>query len=226
MITIVTCTYFASTHNGQARMEAAGRSVRSWFSHLYYPELALHVADDGSDPDLWSRFKDYLGGIRVSYSRQERHGIGASLNAGLARAWDNGLAFYIQDDLRLVNHVRLDFAAAILEQCEDVLAVRVGLPHPDTTGRVRYLPGLDQNETLTLELDPHHYVMSFRPFLAHKRMGTLGPYLADVTAEWCEKEYNDRYVKRPAGKVLQWMPNLWVHQHVVNLGIIEPQGGV
>lgn len=226
MITVVTCTYFSRAHRGEERMENARLSVQSWFRHLHYPELALHIADDGSDKALMERFQSYLAGLRVSYSSQARHGIGASLNKGLARAWESGLAFYLQDDLLLLDHVDLTFPAAVLEAAPDVMAVRVGFGHPDTTGRIRHFPGIHVRESLALELDPHHYVISFRPFLAHPRMAAQGPYLEDVAAEWCEKEYNERYLSRPVGRVVQWIPQPWVHQDVVNLGIIDPKGGV
>lgn len=222
MITIVTCTYFSKEYRGEERMLNCRASIRSWIKRLEYPEIALHVADDGSDPQLWEKFKTYQYGLRVTYSQQQRRGIGASLNAGLAQAWSAGLAFYIQDDLLLEQDLDLAFPADVLEAFETVAAVRIGLPHPGTAGPMLHLGGIHRRDSMVCDLEPHHYVMSFRPTLSHPRMASLGRYAEGQTAEQTEREYNERYTADPRLRVLQWIPNPWYHQHVVDLGRLEP----
>lgn len=226
MITIVTCTYFSREYRGEERMENCRASMQSWLKLLQYPELVVHVADDGSDPDLWDRFRDYDEGASITYSQQQRRGIGASLNAGLAQAWANGgLALYLQDDLLLESHIDLTFPAKMLET-PDIMAVRIGLPHPDTTGRWAYFPDLHRKDSMMMMLEPHHYAMSNRPVLIHQRMvRQYGLYITDTSAQDTEREFNERYCRNPVLRMGQWFPSPWRHQHVVDLGTIQPKGG-
>lgn len=222
LITIVTATYFSRDHRGEERMENARASVQSWLRHLQYPEIALHVADDGSDQALWDRFCAYHQGIRITYSRQRRRGIGASLNAGLSLAWSAGMALYIQDDLLLEEDLDLSFPAAVLDAEPRIGAVRIGLPHPGTAGVMLHIGGLHRRDSMVCDFEAHHYVMSFRPTLSHPRMGYLGPYIEGETAEQTERDYNERYTMNPRLRVVQWIPNPWHHQHVVDLGTLSP----
>ena len=221
MITIVTCTYFSKEHRGEERMENCRASIQSWIRLLKYPEIAIHVADDGSDADLWQRFCEYHRGIRITYSQQQRQGIGASLNAGLDQAWSTGLALYIQDDLLLEQQIDLTFPASVLRDRDYLAAVRIGLPHPNTTGEWEHWPNSHRRDSMAMILEPHHYVMTFRPFLAHRRMQQLGQYLIGVSAEQCERDFNERFCRGEL-RVAQWFPSPWYHQHVVDLGRLEP----
>lgn len=220
MVTIITTTFFSGKHDGEQRMKTALESIGSW--GMIEPDWLLHIADDGSDVDLWQYFCEHLRGhTRATYSQQHRRGIGASLNAGLAQAWANGgLALYIVDDMKLEAPLDLSFPVNVLNHNEDIMAVRIGLPHPDTTGKVRHFPGEHPYESYMLELDPHHYVMTHRPFLAHQRMTYLGPYMEGVHSGDCEREFNERYLANPKLKVMQWIPNIWNHISDVELGYI------
>lgn len=220
MVTIITTTYFSKEHRGEERMKTALESIDSWGN--IETDWLLHVSDDGSDADLWQSFSDHLRRhTRATFSQQQRQGIGASLNAGLAQAWSNGgLALYIVDDMKLEAPLDLSFPANVLNHNEDIMAVRIGLPHPDTTGKVRHFPGEHPYESYMLELDPHHYVMTHRPFLAHQRMMYLGSYLEGVHSGDCEREFNERYLRDPKLKVMQWIPNIWNHNSDVELGYI------
>jgi hypothetical protein len=100
------------------------------------------------------------------------------------------------------------------------MMVRIGLPHPDTTGRVRHFPAMHDYESYMLELDPHHYVTTHRPFMAHQRMMAYGPYVEGIPAGDCEREFNERYLRDPKLKVMQWIPNIWNHNSDVELGYI------
>jgi glycosyltransferase involved in cell wall biosynthesis len=226
-ITIITATWFCKAFEGQRRMECAINSLRTWAKRLMYDRrLAIHVADDGSDDDLLQTFVREVRNIFSlhTFSRQERQGIGASLNKGFGVAFQEGLGLYIQDDLALEAPIDLTFPARLLEQ-EDVGAVRVGIPHPDITGAVRYFPGLHDRDCWAMVVDPHHYVASFRPFMAHPRFGKYLPFMVGESAEQTERDFNERYCREPSLKVLQWIPCPWKHQHVVNLGVVEPKGG-
>lgn len=202
-------------------MDTALKCIVSW--EKVSPRCALHIADDGSDHELFDPFISELQKVyTLTWSRQERGGIGASLNKGLAQAWANGgLALYIVDDMLLEQPLDLSFPAKVLEECPDIMMVRIGLPHPDTTGRVRHFPAMHDYESYMLELDPHHYATTHRPFMAHKRMMAYGPYQEGIPAGDCETEWNQRYLKAPSFKVCQWIPNVWWHQDGPELGYIK-----
>jgi glycosyltransferase involved in cell wall biosynthesis len=221
MVTIITTTYFSKEHRGEERMRTALESIDSWGQMTGVP-WTIHIADDGSDLDLWTEFLSSIDKWKIiTTSRQQRRGIGASLNAGLAQAWANGgLALYIVDDMKLEGPLDLSFPAKVLEECPDIMMVRIGLPHPDTTGRVRHFPAMHDYESYMLELDPHHYATTHRPFMAHKRMMAYGPYQEGIPAGDCEREFNERYLRDPKLKVMQWIPNIWNHNSDVELGYI------
>ena len=95
-ITIVMTTYFRD----QQRKEVAEKTLESWVKNLKYEgKLRLCVSDDGSNIH-WNPELIWTGPIE--FTRQERHGVGASLNAGFKEAYRySPLVAYFVDDWSL-----------------------------------------------------------------------------------------------------------------------------
>ena len=226
-MTLVVSTFFPDSDNGAERARVALSCVRSWRTNIRRNvQLNLHVSDDGSPGHTLETFLD---GVRFcfqefTHTRQERRGLGASLNAGFRQAYQSGhLALYVPDDFYLASGIDLAFAANLMEADPDIGMVRIGLPHPDITGTIRHFPGIDDVETFALVMDPHHYVMGQRPSLYHRRMfDAIGPFKEGVSALACEADYNDRWLRDRPFKAVQWIPNLWEHRHTIELGDIDP----
>lgn len=223
-IIVIATTYFPPGPDGALRRRAVSEAVGSWRELLAppIPSWALHIADDGSDDTSIST----LGMLRVSHTRQERHGVGASLNAAIAAHPDADLFAYFVDDWKLTAPFDLTPWAQLLRENADVGMVRFGPPHPDLTGRVRQFPGLTQD--WALQLDRHHFAFAHRPALYHRRFfDAYGPFAEDVNAYECEREYNDKFCQfRGFGdrspEIVLALPHPWQHIESVELAGIEP----
>ena len=237
---VIATTYFPSGPNGMLRREVAIQAIWSWKQFLT-GEWALHVADDGSawTPDheerppvseaRFVRKTTWLGslGTVAPDTRQERHGIGASLNAAIAAHPEADLFAYFVDDWKLTAPFDLTPWAQLLRENDDVGMVRFGPPHPGLTGRVRQFPGLSQD--WALQLDRHHFAFAHRPALYHRRFfEAYGPFAEDVNAYECERLYNETFCRfRGFGdrspEVVLALPHPWQHIESVELADIEPR---
>ena len=133
-VTIVMTTYFTD----QERITLAEKALRSWENFLCYSAynyINLHIADDGSTLD-WDIVDIWPGG-NVSYSHQERKGVGASLNAGFKKAFETSpIVLYAVDDWKLMYDIDITHWVKVLMEREDVGMVRLGPPHPNIRGSV------------------------------------------------------------------------------------------
>jgi hypothetical protein len=200
-ITVAMTTWAPAGEEGIARARGARMTLATWSQRLIYEgPLYLHVADDGSAldgyPDVMvaeamtyaTRF------VEATYSRQERHGVGASLNAAFRQGHDarGGLVLYAVDDWLLTEDLDLSPWARLLVERPDVGMVRLGPPHPSTTGTVEAFT--EEWQGWALRLDRHHYAFGHRPALYHQRMrGAYGPFAEDVNAYDCERFYAERF---------------------------------
>lgn len=208
-------------------MSSAREALSSWQQHLLYPagDVFLHVADDGSVPDGYPErfgpFHDSRFG-EPSFSRQERHGVGASLNAGFAEAFKRSpFALYFVDDWALTGDLDLTAWVRILLEDESIGMVRLGPPHPDLTGRVKHTP-----IGWYLRLDRHHYAFAHRPALYHERFLTAyGAFEEDVNAYDCERIYAERFCKTAGPDIVYALPYPWSHVGTVELAGVQPSGG-
>lgn len=233
-ITIVCTTYFPPGPDGRQRADDASDAAHSWSEHLTIEgEILLHVADDGSDGENYQRFVDLMEYDRpagsqfstkpFSESRQERHGVGASLNAGMRVAFERGdLVLYAVDDWKMDGPLDLTPWARLLERDEMIACVRLGIAHPGLTGTVEHDPESGQ---YYLRLDRHHFAFGHRPALYHRRMvEAYGWFDEDVNAYECERLYNERFCANPGPDVVLALTHHWRHASDVELADIDPRG--
>ncbi|GAG53218.1 unnamed protein product, partial [marine sediment metagenome] len=83
VISILVTTYIPP--GGEKRIATVEACLRSWRKHLMFSgDVHVHIADDGSAFDLEARWQSAVGDWGTfSYTRQERRGLGASLNTGI-----------------------------------------------------------------------------------------------------------------------------------------------
>ena len=226
-ITIVMTTWAPEGDTGALRLISAKAALDSWLKYLDYPNLRLHVADDGSiynaygtnwenPPCSWWGDPE-----KVSFSRQERRGLGASLNEGLRRAFEfSPLVAYFMDDWAVSAPYDLKPWADLLLKNESIGAVRLGCPHPDLTGRVHHFIG-----GWGLILDRHHFAFSYRPTLFHRRFfEAYGAFEEGVDAYNCEQKYSEAFNILPGPDILYALRDPWEHAGRAELAHIVPGG--
>jgi len=237
-LTVVMTTWAPTGPEGYQRATNARMTLNSWQHRLVYEgPLYLHIADDGSMlPEYPASIVDYPGNfLETTYSRQERHGVGASLNAGFRQAHDlrGGLVLYAVDDWLLLEALDVTPWARLLVERAEIGMVRLGPPHPDLTGRIEALTSEWQG--WGLRLDRHHYAFGHRPALYHQRMRDVyGPFAEDVNAYECERLYAERFALAarfgPDGPynpgIVLALPHPWLHVTGPEFAGIEPAAAV
>lgn len=205
-ITIVMTTWFTQTQ----RIEVALEALNSWKNYLIYAEeLRLHVADDGSALD-WNPEKVWDG--KITRSRQERLGVGASLNAGFKQAFKTSpLVLYAVDDWQLTEPFDITPWVRLLLEREDVGIVRLGPPHPHLKGTI--LPYTEEWQGWALRLDRYGLAVGHRPELFHQRMlDYYGLFDERVNAQECERLYSVRWAADERGPdIVMALPHPWFH---------------
>jgi len=222
-IKVVMTTWFPPGAE-QKRIRAAQTAYRSWVNNLSYEgELSLHIADDGSDENLLGRIEagsPLLWTNNTTYSRQERRGVGASLNAGILQAvGEEALVLYLVDDWELLQPLDLTPWAKLLMTEESIGMVRLGLPHPDLTGKIIHHPDCDWY----MKLDRHHFVYAHRPSLYHQRFfDAYGLFAEGVNAYECERLYNEKFCNQSGPDIVLALPHPWRHIESVELAGVVP----
>jgi len=214
---------------GVSRRTSAGSALFSWGSRLAYAGVArLHVADDGSTLEGYGHGVDeppasWWAGP-TSFSRQERRGVGASLNAGFRAAFEvSPIAAYFVDDWLLQERLDLTPWVDLLLRDASVGMVRLGPPHPWIAGAVEMF-----EEGWGLRLERHHFAFAHRPALYHQRfLDAFGPFPEEVNALECERLYAERYAEHFAGgfsgpDIVYALPHPWEHVGRSEVGDIEP----
>jgi len=225
-VTIVMTTWIPDDETGNQRLEIIERALESWERSLIHKRglLFLHVADDGTSLEQFEKLesivKNHCPVNKISWSRQSRKGVGASLNTAIREHIKVGRqVFHAVDDWRLFSDLDLTPWISILEQDENICGFRF-FPHPDLTGTIKYInPGV-----YAMNLDKHHFAFATRPSLWHPRMfGAYGFFEEGVSAYECERLYNEKYCRLPNPTNL-WMalPDQWAHLGGVELGDITP----
>lgn len=215
---------------GAKRVLAAQKTIESWDEHLQYDgEIHLHIGDDGSHPALAEELLEFaslatdnFAGIHAS--RQERHGVGASLNAGQKYAFDEvvtPITLYAVDDWSLTAPLDLNPWVRVLREVTDVGAVRLGPPHPGIQGTVEHVG----DNRWILDLAPcGGYVASQRPTLWHSRFfDTIGHWKEDCSSLECEADMNDRwYAAKGNPRIALALPHPWDHIYTVDVSDVDP----
>ncbi len=185
-------TWFPPGEEGSKRLAIAKEALKSWEDHLFNKvgRIFLHIADDGSAYEMCADLIDYSEVWTPTGSVQERHGVGASLNEGFRRAFEvSDYVLYAVDDWALTYQCDLTPWIQLLEERENIGAVRLGPPHPDLTGIIIH----DDNRWF-LQLDRHHFAFSLRPTLFQKRMlERYGQFPEDVNSYDVERMYSERF---------------------------------
>lgn len=208
-LTILTTTYYPDTELGRRRYEVALKCVDSWFYNFNYKCLNIHAADDGSE------FKTKY------HSRQERKGIGASLNAGFKASFEGSdIVMYIVDDWNLKDKIDLNPWVNLLLNHKTIGMVRLGPPHPDLTGTIKMF-----QEGFAIVLDRHNYAYSMRPALYHKRFFDAYGWFKEGISCWeCERLYNENFCRTQGPDIVYALHVLWEHIDTLQLGELEPMG--
>lgn len=196
MITIVMTTYAPD----DARAVCAQRVVQSLSDFLMCEEpIALHIADDGSEPRYTSDLVSYaeaLGNFEaVTFTVANRLGIGGSLNRAL-RTITPELWLYITDDWLVLDYWNINKAVKLVRE-HRYDYVRLGPIHPGLLGRTKYIEGLEY----FLELNPGFGGVCFatRPFLANWDFYShMGPFPEKLDAYDTERIYAERARDRNA----------------------------
>lgn len=224
-ITIVMTTYFPSGDDGDKRLATAALTVKSWVREMHYlSAIRLHVADDGSD-DYYDNFVWSFDDIPATYSKQNRRGVGASLNAGFRQAFKlSPIVLYCVDDWLLMEPLVLTPWVKLLLEREDVGMVRLGPPHPKISGTVETFT--EDWQGWGLRLNRLGYAFGHRPALYHKRMiDSYGWFAEDCDAMVCEKKYNAGFCQSSGPDIVLALPHPWQHLESVELGFIDPTNG-
>lgn len=230
-VTVIMTTWAPAGPVGASRIESGSRALRSWLRHLHYDgTIALHVADDGSTHDVdpadvfasiyyTERDETQWSGL-MHATRQERRGVGASLNAGMRSAFHQSpIVLYAVDDWELVGDIDITPWARLLQRDGSMAVVRLGPPHPDLSGTVEMTP-----HGWCLRLDRHHFAFGHRPALYHQRLvDHYGWFDEGESAYECERLYNERYCARQDGPdVVYALPYPWRHIGEAEVGDISP----
>lgn len=210
-ITVLMTTWAPDDDEGHSRRKTMALALRGLRNLAYTSQLRLHIADDGSTlPDHpYEVVRDELGWDQeFTFSRQERHGIGASLNAGYAAAFEvSPLALFMTDDCFLTQHLDLTPWAWILLNIEAVGMVRLGMPSPNIRGEiVSYFAGW------AWKLDRGAYAYAERPALLHKRfVDVYGPFQENIPGRECERLMVEHFAATPGPDVVLAVLDPWEH---------------
>lgn len=222
-VTIVMTTWFTT----EQRIKVAIDTLRSWVKYLKYEgELCLVVSDDGSIID-WEPERVWKG--RIDYTRQERRGVGASLNAGMKIAFERSPIFcYLVDDWALLEPFDMTPWVYMLLKYEDIGIVRFGPPHPHLFGKIEPISDLWQGWALRLER--HGLCIGHRPEIFHRRMiDAVGLFDEMESAQECERLYSVRWAENKVAPdiVLALLHPFWhIDQSVLpSTSGIDPREG-
>ncbi len=224
-ITVVLSTWAPEGNVGELRMISAKKAVASYHEFLRYEgDLRLHFADDGSQqngyPQSYKPFHHTRFG-EPTFTRQERHGVGASINAGFRRAFaGGGLAMYQQDDWALTAPLDLTSWVDIVTAQPSIGMMRLGPPHPWLTGEIAHtLQGW------YMLLDRHHYAFGMRPAIYWPRFfEAYGPFAEDVNAFDCERQYAENFCLTEGPDIAYALPYPWENVGRAEVGDVVPDG--
>jgi len=220
-ITIVTTTYLVN----DVRLRTAISTINSWERYLEYSEfIYLHVSDDGSDDDRVSTLFDAINFVEdVTYSEQSRQGVGSSLNKGFKKAFETSpLVLYAVDDWKLLHDFNITPWAQLLMEREDVGMVRLGPPHPFTSGKVEMFT--DNWQGWGLRLNREGFAFGHRPALYHRRMiDAYGWFKEGCNALECERLYNEKFLHSAGPDIVLALPHPWQHIDSIELSSLEPK---
>jgi hypothetical protein len=151
---------------------------------LYNEDIFLHIADDGSTLSL--DYERWWDEDHLTYSRQERHGVGASLNKGFEQAYQRSpLVAYFVDDWELTEPLDVTPWCQALMENDTMGIMRLGPPSPFMRGTIEMVTTNWQG--WALKCDNFGLCIGHRPEIFHKRWtDRYGHWEEDINA--CEVE--------------------------------------
>jgi len=225
-ISIVVTTYVPPD---TTRADALLMAAESWRSRLCSEGfIDLIVEGDGSPDDAWLRkLEDVWPELRYETGRG---GVGASLNRGLAKAFERSpIALYAVDDWALTEDFNISPWVQMLEENTQIGCVRLGPPHPGITGTVIAASSNWQGWALRLDPAAGGIIAAQRPALWHRRFfDRIGPWKENCSALECEADMNSRWAVDAQRELLHTpeivlaLPHPWYHIDTVSLSAINP----
>lgn len=225
IVSVVATTFFPN----ELRAETFAETVATWEEHLHYvgnlKRLRLIIADDGSLINPRLRLPAIFKSHEMVVVGQSRHGVGASLNIGFQRAFEiSPLVLYAVDDWCLIHNFDISPWVQLLMEREDVGMVRLGPPHPNTSGMIEAFTSNWQG--WGLRLDRKGFAFGHRPALYHKRMLDIyGWFEEDVNAYECERLYNERFCSTAGPDIVLALPHPFKHLESIELAGVDPKEG-
>lgn len=225
-VTLAISTYAPPGDDGEARNLAVRETLTSWMQYLHYRDggFRVHIADDGSEfPGHVDSLVRLLEGYwPVTTSRQERRGVGASINASFRQAYlTSPILFFCHDDWGLTKHCDVTTWVDLLEKDEHIGMIRLGVPHPNIRGWVKFYPG----HGYALVLDRYGYTYAQRPALYHKRFTDyFGWWEEGESANECERMYLEKVNTLTGPDVILAFDYPWTHVESITLSALVPEG--
>ena len=245
-ITLVMSTWVPGGAGSETelRILACREAMQTWDKHLKYRgDIRLHVADDGSLHPAWGAGVDSPPALwspwPVTFSRQNAHGVGASINAGFRQAFETSpLVIYLADDWKLFQDFSLTEWSDLLMGHKEIGMVNFGPPNANVTGKVGWVPkagdlwldgtGDAHNYSYYLRFLSGNgavpgYAFAHRPGLYHKRfIDRWGWFKENVGAIACEKLYNDCWFRDKGDDIVMPLYETWRHIPGTEFGLIHP----
>jgi hypothetical protein len=237
-------TLFPSGGDGDLRMGAAKYTLESWDEKLKYGgDINLVISDDGSpdkrEQELVAFATESGRWSKVESTRQERRGVGASLNQGFELATKRGdLVLYAVDDWSLEMELDIDPWAEVLEQDEQVGCIRLGESSPNLAWGFQSHWVVERGHVFGMWFDPWsksdadgnpiqgpgpHYAWCQRPALYHPRFfETYGKFREMTTAIQLDWIHNDHVARTAGPKIVLALLNPWRHVGSVQLSKVQP----
>jgi glycosyltransferase involved in cell wall biosynthesis len=192
------------------RTEYALRTVRGLVTHLYYPNLVWHIADDGSGEEHQQAIIAAIGDQpwQLSDARQQG-GAGYNRNVGLRHAFDRTpYVLHIEDDWELTEPLDLRIPVQVLMEHQDVGMVRMG--YIEAGHVARSVPYCGR---IWWELDKesgHTHIFAGHPHVLHRRLHeAYGWYPEGILPGPTELGFADRVRERDGPKVLYMLWRPW-----------------
>ena len=239
VVTVVICTY--------DRPKEIRRTIDSLVTHLDYPNLRWHIADDGSPANYAFDVMHYLisdfgyDADLVTGTVTQRMGWGVNVNTAL-RDVKSEYIFFTEDDYVLLKPLDLRPHVALMELRHNIGMVRYGIAGHGLLAAVRetdvseWLPNYQENGgkdgysgqgklcfleiSLTQSVGPFgFYKYSNRPHLKHRRFHEHYGYHPEGVGLAATEDGMNHLIKDGAPGPEIVCPAGWINWHFNHIGV-------
>jgi len=194
------------------RTDYAVRTVNALNTHLVYPNLSWHVADDGSGTKHQMAIIDAIGdefnGRRVLTDTMQAGGTGLNRNTGLQAAFERTpYVLHIEDDWELLEKFDLCTPVRVLMENEGVGVIRFGYIEEDHLATTVPMGG---SMWWKLNKKVRGFAFAGHPHLLHKRFhDTYGYYPTGLLPGATEAVFAEKVKKEGGPDILYptWHPH-------------------